>query len=185
VALLGILACAAGYAALHGGFGSPETAAAAAPAVERTAAAAPDSGPRPSAVDRQRPAAGPAGWQRLVGELYRRRAQAFTTGSGALLGDVYTAASPQLAADERSLAALAAARQRVRGFRPRVQRVTAVTVSGDRASLALIDGWPAYRVVRADGSTVAPAPARGATAVRMVLARTPEGWRIDTVARAG
>jgi hypothetical protein len=98
---------------------------------------------------------------------------------------VYTAASPQLTADERSLAALRTARQRVRGFRPRVQRVTVAAVSGDRASRSLVDGWPAYRVVRADGSPVARAAARGPTAVRMVLARTPAGWRIDTVARAG
>jgi hypothetical protein len=194
VALLGVLGCVAGWAAVRGGMGGPGTAAAAAASASasepastaaRTAPRSPGPTREPRPADRQRSPADPAGWQRLVGELYRRRAQAFATGSGALLGDVYTAASRQLSADEQSLAALLAARQRVRGFHPRVDRVTHVTMSGDRATVALVDGWPPYRVVRENGSAVATAAGRAATAVRMVLARTPAGWRIDSVARSG
>jgi eukaryotic-like serine/threonine-protein kinase len=64
--------------------------------------------------------------------------------------------------------------------------VTSVAVTGDRATVALVDSWPAYAVVGpGDRGAAATVPARAATGGRMVLARTANGWRIDTVERVG
>jgi len=66
-----------------------------------------------------------------------------------------------------------------------VDRVSAVTVSGGRAAVALVDSWPAYTVVDDRGRAVATVAARPPTGVRLVLRRTAGGWRIDTVERVG
>ena len=183
-----VAACAVGWVASRGGIGSPgtEPAAAAEPAATPVPASPP---PAPTSHPAGAAPATPSGevaWQRLIGELYRRRAQAFTTGAAPLLAEVYTAASPQLAIDEEGLARLADVGQTVRGFAPRIERVTSVAVTGDRATVALVDSWPAYAVVGpGERGTATAVPARGATAGRMVLARTANGWRIDTVERVG
>jgi hypothetical protein len=177
-------ACVVGWAAARGWTGPPGTEPAVArPASASTTAARP-AVPDPAA-DRAAVPSAASDWQRLVAGLYRRRAQAFATGSDAPLADVYTAGSPQLAADESGLTGLLAARRAVRGFAPRVERVIAVTVSGDRAVVALVDSWAGYAVVDDDGRVVARVAARPATGVRMVLRRTAAGWRIDTAGRSG
>lgn len=130
--------------------------------------------------------AGPAEWAAVVQSLYRRRADAFTQGSAALLGQVYSQSSPQLQADRVALDALTSAGDVLRGFGPSTVRVTAVDTSGDRTELHLVDGWSAYEVVdRAapNGRAVGSGPARGEAPVLVVLIRTPEGWRIESVRR--
>jgi hypothetical protein len=178
-----VAACAVGWVATRGGIGSPgaEPAAAAEPAAP--SATVPAAGP--TADDVAATPSGAAAWQRLIGDLYRRRAEAFATASAAQLGDVYTAASPQLVADYHGVADLLAGHRVVRGFAPRVDRVTAVTVSGDRTTVALVDSWPAYSVVDGAGRTMATVAARAPTGVRMILLRTAAGWRIGTADRLG
>jgi hypothetical protein len=190
VALVAVLGGAVWAGGRWGQGDAPATAEA--PAAARgswsPAPPAPDSTAGPSATrdaggglaDRQEPPGSAEGWQRLVAELYARRAQAFTTGAAALLGDVYAADSPALAADEQALAALAARRQETRGFAPQAGRVTEVQVSGDRAELRLADSRPAYDVVAGGGAVVTSAPPRSEQPVRMGLVRTAAGWRIAT-----
>lgn len=130
--------------------------------------------------------AGPDGWAAVVQSLYRRRADAFTQGSAGLLGQVYTQGSPQLQADRAALDALTSGGEVLRGFGPSPVRVTAVDTSGDRTELHLVDGWSAYEVVdRAapDGRAVASGAARGEAPVLLVLTRTPDGWRIESIRR--
>jgi hypothetical protein len=149
----------------------------AAPSAAAPATAGPDTGEAPRDA---------AGWQRLIAELYRRRAQAFATGSAVPLGGVYTPGSAQLAADERSLGGLAAQRRVLRGFAPEVTAVTAAAVRGDRAELRVVDRWAAYEVVPAapaSAPAVATAPARSDAGVRLVLVRRAAGWRIDSAER--
>jgi hypothetical protein len=184
--ILGVVAaCAIGWVASRGGIGSPgtEPAAAAGPAItsaDTSPTAAPTASP---AAGSPEALSGPVAWQRVIDELYRRRAQAFRTGSGALLGDVYTADSPQMTADEEGLTELLAGDRVVHDFAPRVDRVSAVAVSGDRATVTLVDSWPAYTVVDGGGRVVSRIAARAPTGVRMVLLRTAAGWRIDSAGR--
>jgi hypothetical protein len=54
--------------------------------------------------------------------------------------------------------------------------------------LRLIDGWPAYEVVAAaapGGPALRTEPARAAAPARVVLVRTPEGWRLERAERVG
>ena len=55
--------------------------------------------------------------------------------------------------------------------------------------MELTDRWPEYEVVATGSGNGGPAlrtgPGRPAAAVRMVLVRTPDGWRIDSAERLG
>jgi hypothetical protein len=180
--LAGLLAAGLAWVLLPGAVPRRSPAVAGAPTAAArpttpSAAAGPDSGEAPRDA---------AGWQQLVTELYRRRAQAFATGSAVPLGGVYTPGSAQLAADERSLGGLAAERRVLRGFAPEVTAVSAAAVRGDRAELRLVDRWPAYEVVPAaspSAAAVATAPGRADAGVRLVLVRGAAGWRIDSAQR--
>ncbi len=140
------------------------------------------------AADQVGTPASAADWRPLIEELYARRARSFAAATPDLLGDVYSPGSPQLAADAEHARALAAAGQELRGFAPAVVAVTGASVRGDRAVLDLVDRWPDYEVVpsgSAGGPALRGAPGRPETAVRMVLLRTPEGWRIEGAERSG
>ncbi|MGY1724689.1 protein kinase domain-containing protein [Blastococcus sp. SYSU DS0533] len=129
--------------------------------------------------------AGLDGWRRLVGELYARRAEGLS-GSPDRLPTVHLPGSPLLTADEEYARALTAAGEALDGFAPVVVDLDVVTVSEGRAELLLTDRWPGYRVVRAEdpgGPAVRTVPGRPEAQVRMVLVRTPEGWRIDQAER--
>ena len=166
------------------------TSAAPTTSAPRASGAAPSSPPathRQAAVaDQQAAPTDDAGWQALVAQLYARRAQAFAAASAAALDGVYTTDSPQRVADEQQTRALAGAGERLRGFAPVVVLVTRLSGAGDRVELRLIDRWPAYDVVaadRPDGQALRAGAGRGDAEVRMVLVRTPAGWRIGEVAR--
>jgi hypothetical protein len=163
------------------------TAEAAAPTVMATSSAVPESNAPPpdvpSPADRQDTPASMAQWRAVVADLYGRRADAFADPSDADLGCVYTTASPLRPADEQHARELAAAGEALRGFRPAVVAVHAVDVSGDRTQLDLVDRWPAHDVVAADGTELRRSPARADTAVRLILIRTDDGWRIDSAER--
>ena len=83
---------------------------------------------------------------------------------------------------------MAAAGETLRGFAPAVVEVTGASVDGDRARLDLVDRWPDYEVVSQRGGRgrrCAPCPGVRETAVRMVLLRTADGWRIESAERIG
>jgi hypothetical protein len=129
--------------------------------------------------------AGPQGWAELLQSLYRRRADAFTRGSAALLEQVYTDSSAQLQSDRAAVGALTSAGHVLRGFGPESVRVTDVVSSGDRIELHVVDSWSAYEVVSraSPGSAVGSGAARGEAPVLVVLRRASDGWRIETVER--
>ena len=120
----------------------------------------------------------------MVGQLYDRRAAAFAAGAVADLDAVYAPGSTLLAADRTYGQERAATGEALRGFAPEVGRVTATAVGDDRVELEVVDRWPDYELVTADGA-VSTEAGRGESAVRMVLVRADDGWRIDTAARTG
>jgi hypothetical protein len=167
------------------------TAEAVVPTVVATSSAVPEStAPEPPAAvplaaDRRETPAAAEEWRAVVADLYGRRADAFAAPWAADLESVYTQASPLRAADEQHAQELASAGEALRGFTPEVVAVHAVDVSGDRAQLDLVDRWPAHDVVAADGTALRSSPERADTAVRLVLIRTGDGWRIDSAERLG
>ena len=81
---------------------------------------------------------------------------------------------------------LAEAGEVLRGFAPAGVGVTGVGGGGDSGTVDLVCRWPAYEVAAAgdpDGPPVRTVPGRSDTAVRMVLARTADGWRIESAER--
>jgi hypothetical protein len=151
-------------------------------------AAATSSAPIETSADAERPpAASPQthDWAAVVGELYRRRAAAFEAASVSELDGVYAPDSPLLAADQQHVRELAADGEVLRGFAPEVVQLEAAVVGEDRVELELVDRWPDYQVVTVDGSPVRTGTGRPESAVRMVLVRGPEGWRIETASRTG
>jgi hypothetical protein len=126
------------------------------------------------------------GWRAVVAELYQRRAGAFASASTEGLADVYAPGSPLRVADEEHVRALSEAGEVLRGFGPTVVAVTATNGDGDRVDLDLVDHWSDYEVVPVGaphGHAIRAVPGRPESAVRMVLVRTAEGWRIESAHR--
>jgi len=152
-----------------------------------TAAPAPAATTAPGAASADSPAvpSGPVGWADVVGQLYARRAEAFTADRAADLSGVYAPRSPLLAVDTARLAELGSAGQHLEGFAPQVVEVTEV-VEADEVTggvrLVLVDRVPGYTVSAADGAQ--QVPARPERTVVMTLLVTASGWRIDTAAFA-
>ncbi|TYP88414.1 serine/threonine-protein kinase [Blastococcus xanthinilyticus] len=182
-----------------GGGGTPATSAVAAtspapaPAVPTSAAeeplpgeAAPAEELEPDAPDLARPVTEEE-WTAVVARLYERRA-AGLSGDPAVLDEVYAPGNALQAADAEHARALAAAGEQLRGFAPAVVDLSVVDATADRAELLLTDRWPDYDVVRSgdpDGDALRTVAGRPDTAVRMVVVRTPEGWRIGSAERVG
>jgi hypothetical protein len=132
----------------------------------------------------------PEDWAARLTELYQRRAEALSTGSAALLEDVYAPGSPLLTADQDSVGTLAAAGEALRGFAPEVLDAAVLegTPGEGRVILRVVDHWPGYEVVPAadpGGPALRPVGERGEAEVRMTLVATPEGWRIASAERVG
>jgi hypothetical protein len=167
----------------------------AAEAGERPVAAA-SSPPPDTTVDGVATAASPADtadvpasaeqWKAVLTDLYGRRAAGFAEPSTADWDGVYAHDSPLRAADEQYAGELAAAGRALRGFAPVVLRVDHAAVSGDGAALDVVDRWPPHDVVDGDdldGPPVRSAAGRPDTAVRLLLVRTADGWRIASAER--
>jgi len=180
-----------GWLALRWGSGeSPGTSVAAA-----TAPASPASPASPVAPGAELPSeSAPAGpvtagdWAAVLTRLYGLRAEAFASASVAPLAGVWADGSPQGDADAAHASALAEAGERLRGFAPTVADVSVVSLTPERAELRLTDGWAAYDVVASggpDGPARRTEPARPPAPARVVLALTPEGWRIESAERPG
>ncbi len=169
-----------------------EARVSASPAAARSDAPPPDAEPGTSprgSVDRTAVPGSTADWRAVVEELYGRRAAAFAVGDADLLDGVYTPGGAQRATDEAHVRALADAGENLRGFAPIVVEVSGGSVDGDRAVVDLTDRWAEYEVVAAGSADGGPAlrtaAGRPTAAVRMVLLRTPDGWRIDSAERLG
>ncbi|MCZ2857158.1 serine/threonine-protein kinase [Blastococcus sp. VKM Ac-2987] len=155
------------------------------PAAGSAATAAPEPEVTGDGLPETAAPAGPDEWRALVAELYARRAEGLS-GTPARLRDVYSAGSALLAADEEHAQRLAAAGEALHGFAPALVELGVGESSSDRAELRLTDRWPDYRVVPADDPAGAPlrtVPGRPDAEVRMVLVRTPDGWRIEQAER--
>jgi hypothetical protein len=123
------------------------------------------------------------GWRSVVEELYRRRGEAFMTGSAEALARVYAPGGPAAQPDAAQVGSLSAAGEVLRGFAPTVVEVTAFAVDGDRAEVDLVDRWPDYAVVAAGdphGAPLRSVAGRGNATVRLVVVRTAAGWRIES-----
>ena len=165
------------------------------PAESRTPVPAPAPAPAPVPAPAPAPAPAPTGgavpvedWAARLTELYQRRAEALSTGSAALLEDVYAPDSALLAADRDTVSDLAAAGESLRGFAPEVVSAAVLDGVGEqrRVTLRVVDRWPAYEVVRAadpGGPVLRPVEGRGEAEVRMTLEATVGGWRIASAER--
>jgi eukaryotic-like serine/threonine-protein kinase len=167
--------------------GAPAGDPPAAPPAQPVPASPTEPAPTPAA-----PGAAPGtedldGWAALLGQLYTRRSGAYATADPGWLSDVYTADSALLARDGAQLQALAVAGESVVGFAPTVRRVTGVSGDGSSVVVDLVDEVPGYRVVAREdpGGPGREVPGRPATAVRMTLSLTGQGWRIVEAARQG
>ena len=168
--------------------------AASAPGLEPTESSAPSPVPAPEPAPAPAPAPSTGAvpvddWTGRLTELYQRRAEALSTGSAALLEDVYAPDSALLAVDRDTVSDLAAAGEALRGFAPEV--VSAAVLEGldaqGRVTLRVVDRWPAYEVVRAadpGGPVLRPVGGRGEAEVRMTLVATEVGWRIASAERS-
>ena len=161
-----------------------------APAPATTSAPAPTPGPGPAATpapaDDTATPTDEAGWRAVLEQLYQRRATALVDGTADLLDGVYTADSPLGAEDTAWLEELTVSGADLQSFSPRVLAVTGVQVlpDGSGATVQLVDEVPGYALRGADG-THQDVAARGGAAVALTLARTPDGWRIDTAVATG
>lgn len=161
------------------------------PAAEVPAAPPPLPLPPPAPAPADESAAGSGeDWRGRLVQLYSRRAEALATGSAPLLEGVYVPGSPLLVADRASVAALASAGERLRGFAPDVVSATFLggTPGAGPVTLQVVDRWPAYEVVPAadpGGAPLRTVGGRVEAEVRMTVEATAEGWRISTAERMG
>ncbi|RZU31256.1 serine/threonine-protein kinase [Blastococcus saxobsidens] len=174
--------------------GSPSVAAATAPAPAEPSPPLPTPAPpeggdpaSPGSPEGATPST-PEEWRVLLEELYQRRAEAFAGQGPERLLAVYTTGSALLTADQEAARALEATGEVLVGFAPVVVEVVVVEVAGTRAELRVTDRRPDHRVVAADqpdGPALRTVPGRADAEVRLLLVRTPEGWRIDAAERLG
>ena len=64
--------------------------------------------------------------------------------------------------------------------------MTEVEAAGERVTVRIVDGWPAYEVVSSThpaGPPLRTEPPRPEVPARLVLLRTPGGWRIESAQR--
>ncbi|NEK84572.1 serine/threonine protein kinase [Blastococcus saxobsidens] len=166
---------------------APAPAAAGEPSPSREVPAE-DAAPTTGGVPEGATPRTPEEWRALVEVLYQRRSEAFTGQGAERLASVHTAGSALLAADQEHVRALASAGEVLSRFAPEVVELVVTEASEAQAELLVTDRWPDYRVVPADvpdGPTLRTAPGRADAQVRLLLVRTPEGWRIDGAERVG
>ena len=100
----------------------------------------------------------------------------------AVLDDVYAPGSGQRTDDERLVRDYAARGLEIDDVRFEVLRFGVESASGARAVLRVVDRLEPVRVRRSGGAW-RTLPRDGATDRRIVLIRTPVGWRISAVHR--
>ena len=123
----------------------------------------------------------PTDWSAVVTGLDAARTRVFATGRPAGLTAVYEEGSELLQDDAAVLADLRARHVTVRGLAHRVLSVDGLVSSGDRVTLSVRQSLSPYVLVDARGTVVERHTAGPVLKVRMVLVRTPDGWRVDEV----
>ncbi|WP_037362158.1 serine/threonine protein kinase [Nakamurella lactea] len=119
-------------------------------------------------------------WSEVATSLDRARANALTRRDPALLNRVYTAGSSARKADAATISRLRDRGVRVSGA---AHRILAVRLLADGATIRLevTDLLPSYQVLDMQGAPIGVTPAREQGRRLLVLARTPDGFRIATV----
>lgn len=119
-------------------------------------------------------------WRRILAALDNRRAEAFAADQPGLLRAVYAAGSRVMRQDHATMAAYRARGLRVTNLRMRLLRLRVVEARGRRVVLEVVDQLVAARAVDRAGKA-RPLPADQPSARRIVMSRTPAGWRITAV----
>ncbi len=121
-------------------------------------------------------------WLRVMGALDAARDQAFADGDPDELSGVYVAGSPALAADRRTLAAMAGAGQRARYLSLKLMSVEVQAQTPTSVDLLVRDTLPPYEIVDADGG-VRRQPGRGERGWLVTLRSASAGgsWRIASI----
>ncbi|SSC21795.1 Serine/threonine protein kinase [Klenkia terrae] len=191
LAVVAVLLGAVWLGARWGSTDAPVPAASTAAALGTTAGAtttAPPTAPPPApavppgqevSADSTAVPADTGAWAVLLGELYARRAAAFTEGRADGLDGVFAPGSALAATDRTRLTELQVAGEQLQGFAPQVVAVTAATPDDAGVRLELSEEIPAYAVVAGTGERT-EVPGQPGRPVAMTLLRTPQGWRIDT-----
>lgn len=140
--------------------------------------------PHPASRSRPHPAspmpstgAAPSRWRSVLTGLDVRRASAFASADPVGLAAVYLPRTRAGGADERTVAALSAAGERVVGARHTIGRITAVSLAPDRAVLQVDQALTAYDVLRPPGRAQHH-PASPARHYRLTLVDVGGRWRI-------
>ena len=116
----------------------------------------------------------------VVRDLTRRRAALFADPRRPVT-DVAVRGSPAAVADAAALARLRSAGLAYSHLSLGVDRVRVVAASPGRVVVDLLSSATAYDVVDVSGLAVAGSAAQRATPVRLVIDRTPQGWRVHSV----
>ena len=123
-------------------------------------------------------------WRRTLASLDRRRAEAFSEDRPGLLRSVYSAGSAVLDQDRATLAAYRSRGLRVLDLRMRVLRLRVLDAGPRRAVLVVLERLAAATAVDRSGATTALRSDRPSEH-RILLRRTPAGWRIAAVRMSG
>ena len=122
-------------------------------------------------------------WRAVVQGLDAARARAFTTGSAATLASVYEDGSPLRVDDEAVLADLRTRHLTARGLGHQVLSASERGTAGDEVTLSVTQQLSAYVLVDRAGRVLERHTAGPVQDVRLVLTRTPHGWRLAQVTR--
>ncbi|MDQ6875497.1 MAG: serine/threonine protein kinase [Actinomycetota bacterium] len=120
----------------------------------------------------------PTSWTQVWSGLDQRREVAFATADATLLGQVYLAECPALAADLQAIRALARGHAHATGVRHEHAQVRLEATTATTAALLVVDRLQPYEVRDGSGRLIARHPPQPARRLRVRLARTSKGWRI-------
>ncbi|MFD1826513.1 MULTISPECIES: hypothetical protein [Mumia] len=123
-----------------------------------------------------------AGWMERLAVLDDGRSAAFVRADPSLLDDVYAPGSRLRDDDERLVRGYAARGLEIADVRFEVLRFGVESESPTRTVLRVVDRLQPVRV-RHPGGAWRTLPSDGATDRRIVLVRTPAGWRISATER--
>jgi eukaryotic-like serine/threonine-protein kinase len=165
---------------VHPGGGGSEAAQAAAGSPTVGARPTPASSDRPLSADPSTAAA----WVSVVGGLETKRAQAFAAADPALLAEVYVPQAAGYRLDRSIIRSLRSRGLRARGFSATVERVRPERVTAGSARLRVTDRLGAYTLVDESGRVAGRGAARSERVFTLVLARSPNGWRVARIASA-
>jgi hypothetical protein len=119
-------------------------------------------------------------WGRVLRILDRRRARAFEQGEPRLLDGVYLDGSPARAVDAETIEAYAGRGLRITGLRMRILSLIGSTHGPGDVRLIVLDRIDRAVAVDSQQRRV-QLPRDRPTSHRLVVERTPQGWRIASI----